>query len=34
MSTCLNCGTDTYDLTHIGERRAAGRDVTDDLRAD
>ena len=30
MSTCVNCGSDTYDLTHIGEHRNAGRDVNDE----
>jgi hypothetical protein len=28
MSTCINCGLDTYDLTDIGEERSAGRGST------
>ena len=26
-ATCIECGADTYDLTDIGERRSAGRDM-------
>jgi len=28
MSTCLNCGADTFDLTDIGEVRSAGPGTT------
>ena len=28
MATCINCGSDTYDLTDIGEIRSAGPGTT------
>jgi hypothetical protein len=28
MSTCINCGADTFDLTDIGEVRSAGPGTT------
>jgi len=28
MTTCINCGADTFDLTDIGEPRSAGPGTT------
>ena len=27
IATCIDCGADTFDLTDVGERRSAGRDM-------